>query len=468
MNLTNKNITFYDAAKLKFASIPAFFLWVIFFFSACHKTGDQAQKICNDPGNKSRPNIILILADDIGYEIPAYSGGQSYTTPTIDSLANAGIQFTNCYSTPNCCPSRVMMLTGKYNFRNYTKWGKLNPSEKTFANMLQNNGYFTCVAGKWQLDGGDASVKAFGFDDYILWNPFADDLSGDENDKGRYKNPKIYQNGAYLPQSQTQGKYADDMFADFISGFIDSHTQCPFFIYYPMSLCHKPFSPVPDDAAFASWNPDNGVSDVSYFPSMVKYMDKKVKQLVDKIKADSLENNTYIFFVGDNGTDSVTSLYNGRYITGGKGTSTEFGTHVPFIVSSAANILQGSIDNNLVDFTDFFSTMANISNIPQSSLSEYGILDGDSFYPQFQGDNSGARDWIYCYWKPTFGRTSDLFKVYAQTQMYKLYDQTTNNNNFYNLHTDSLEQFPVSDAQLTTNEAAIKQQLQQVLNEMHN
>ena len=468
MNFTNKNINFYSVFRLKPIYIFLYFLCVILFFSACHKTGNIAPKVCNDPHNKTRPNIILILADDIGYEIPTYTGGQSYTTPTIDSLANNGMQFNNCYSSPNCCPSRVMMLTGKYNFRNYSKWGTLNPSEKTIANMLQSNGYFTCVAGKWQLGGGDASVRAFGFDDYMLWNAYNEDITGQENDKGRYKNPKIYQNGSYLPQSQTQGKYADDMFADFISGFIDNHTQCPFFIYYPLSLCHKPFSPTPDDAAFASWNPENGISDISYFPSMVKYMDKKVKQIVDKVKQDSLENNTYIFFVGDNGTDSVTSLFNSRLITGGKGTCTEFGTHVPLIVSAPNNILSNTTHENLVDFTDFFSTIANIANIPQSSLSSFGILDGHSFYPQIQGNNSAERDWIYCYWKPSFGRATDLFKIYAQTQMYKLYDQSTNSNNFYNLRTDSLEQFPKSNQELTTTEATIKQQLQQVLDQMHN
>lgn len=71
----------------------------------------------------SKPNIVLILADDVGYEVPRYTGGQSYVTPNLDRLARAGMQFTQCYSSPMCSPSRVMLLTGKYNFRNYTGWG---------------------------------------------------------------------------------------------------------------------------------------------------------------------------------------------------------------------------------------------------------------------------------------------------------------------------------------------------------
>lgn len=340
--------------------------------------------------------------------------------------------------------------------------------QKTFANLLHDNGYFTCVAGKWQLDGGDASVRAFGFDDYMLWNPFAEDIAGAENDKGRYKNPKIYQNGSYLPASQTQGRYADDMFAEFICSFISNHTQCPFFIYYPMSLCHKPFSPTPDDAVFTSWNPENGISDVRYFPSMVKYMDKKVKQIAEQVKTDSLENNTYIFFVGDNGTDSISSLFNGRWVTGRKGTSTEMGTHVPFFVSASGNILPGETNDNLVDFTDFFETIADVSGNGRNTLSGSGTPDGRSFYSQLHGDNSDARSWIYCYWKPTFARTSDMFRIYAQTKTYKLYDALTYNNNFYNLAADSLEQNPLAEPALSGTEISVKQQLQQVLNEMHN
>lgn len=442
--------------------------FVFLFTISCRKNSNGITRTCNDSGNTGKPNIIFILADDVGYEIPTYTGGHSYETPTIDSLAASGMQFTKCYATPNCSPTRVMMLTGKYNFRNYTEWGHLNNDQKTFVNMLHDNGYFTCVAGKWQLDGGEQSVHNFGFDDYMLWNPFNDDVKGKEMDEGRYKNPKIYQNGNYLSANETDGKYADDMFTDFIVNFIDNHTQCPFFIYYPMSLCHQPFSPTPDDAAFASWNPQAQISDPFYFPSMVKYMDKKVKQIVDKIKEDSLENNTYIFFTGDNGTDSITSQFNNKIVTGGKGTTTEFGTHVPLFISSSTKIIPGTINNNLIDFTDFFKSIADIANISSTSFSGYGVLDGNSFAPQLSGDNSGARSWIYCYWKPEIRSNSGKFQIYAQTATYKLYDQNTNSNNFYNLFSDSLEQYPISPSALTLDQLVVKQQLQQVIDEMHN
>src|SRR4029077_21044933 len=88
----------------------------------------------------SKPNIIVILADDIGYEIPTYTGGQSYSTPNLDFMAANGTRFTQAHSAPLCSPSRFMLLTGKYNFRNYTTWGKMDISQRTFANIAKSNG----------------------------------------------------------------------------------------------------------------------------------------------------------------------------------------------------------------------------------------------------------------------------------------------------------------------------------------
>src|SRR5690242_4786583 len=135
--------------------------------SACNKP-DFQDKAPSMPGQDrsvssktSMPNILLLVADDIGYEIPTYTGGERYETPHLDSLAWAGRQFTDANSCPNCSPSRQSFLTGKYNNQNYLEWGTLDRSQKTIANMLRNAGYATAVSGKWQLDGGDAAIKGF-------------------------------------------------------------------------------------------------------------------------------------------------------------------------------------------------------------------------------------------------------------------------------------------------------------------
>ena len=435
--------------------------------TSCRKPHDPPPPVPLPPNTKI-PNIVIILADDMGYEIPQFTGGQSYQTPTLNSLASSGMQFTHCYSTPNCTPSRIMLLTGKYNFRNYTDWSILDLSQKTIANALNDHGYKTCVAGKWQLDGGDASIKAFGFNDYMIWDPFAsNDTLGTEEGRGRYKSPDIYQNGAFIDIKDTRGKYSEDMFTDFVCNFIQNNSNKPMFIYYPMILGHTPYSPTPDDPEFATFNPDLDKPDVKYFRSMTAYMDKKIQLVVDKLKWAGVYDNTYIFFTSDNGTgDTIVSNFNGRLIRGGKGTPTEFGTHVPLIVSGASKILPGSVNNNLIDFTDFFSTVLDICKIDKSSLPGYGQLDGDSFFPELKGAVTKGRSWIYCYWKP-YTRVPALYKVYAQTSANKLYDSETNRSHFYNLLSDSFELNPLKDEFLTLQEKANKQLLQNVLDSLH-
>ena len=149
----------------------------------------------SDPSRKS-PNIILIMSDDMGYECLSCNGSTSYSTPELDKLAAEGIRFTHCYSQPKCTPSRVKIMTGKYNYKNYIDFGYLDPGEQTFGNILRDAGYKTMVAGKWQLNGVNTNEPEcgdlqrpdhFGFDEYCLW--WLDE-------KGpRYVNPRIVQNG---------------------------------------------------------------------------------------------------------------------------------------------------------------------------------------------------------------------------------------------------------------------------------
>jgi arylsulfatase A len=119
----------------------------------------------------ARPNVILIMADDQGYETIGANGGTSYKTPNIDRLAANGMRFENAYAHPLCTPSRVALMTGQYNFRNYTSFGELRLSETTFGNMLRDAGYKTAIAGKWQLSERDFQAPFhFGFDEYLLWH----------------------------------------------------------------------------------------------------------------------------------------------------------------------------------------------------------------------------------------------------------------------------------------------------------
>jgi len=137
--------------------------------SGCVKRFEQSETVLIGSGQNSlsgtdRKNVIIFLMDDIGYEVPTYTGGQSYQTPNLDVAAANGLTYPYCHSAPLCSPSRFMLLTGKYNMQNYTVWGIMDPSNKTIANMFREAGYATCVTGKWQLNGGIASILALGFD----------------------------------------------------------------------------------------------------------------------------------------------------------------------------------------------------------------------------------------------------------------------------------------------------------------
>jgi len=174
---------------------------VLLLVNACEKVSQNkyiASQQESLTSNNAKKNIIIILEDDIGYEIPTYTGGQSYSTQQMDILAQNGMQFTHCYASAMCSPSRITWFTGKYGFRNYHEWGILDSTQKPIANLLHNNGYATCAIGKWQLDG---HFKKFGFDEHCVFDPFQEpDVEDVDENRHRYKNPAIYQNGAYLPE----------------------------------------------------------------------------------------------------------------------------------------------------------------------------------------------------------------------------------------------------------------------------
>ena len=135
------------------------------------------------PDTKTKPNIIILLVDDMGYECIGANGGTSYQTPKIDQLAATGLRFESCYAQPVCTPTRVQLMTGIYNVRNDTDSCVMNPTCVTFANLLQQAGYATCISGKWQLGTGVNLPKKIGFDENCLWHH--------TRTTGRYMNPGL-------------------------------------------------------------------------------------------------------------------------------------------------------------------------------------------------------------------------------------------------------------------------------------
>ncbi|HVX27818.1 MAG TPA: sulfatase-like hydrolase/transferase [Parafilimonas sp.] len=413
-------------------------------------------------GQSKKPNIIFILGDDIGYEALGVNGAKSYSTPNLDAMAKQGMNFTECHSSPLCSPSRFLLLTGKDNFRNYTEWGVMDTSQRTIGNMLRYAGYKTACFGKWQLDGGAPSINRLGFDSYCVWHAFAADE--DEEYGARYKNPKLYANGEKIDEHKTAGKYGEDIFTDSVINFIERNKTSPFFIYYPMVLGHEPCQPTPDDTVYASWSFPKR-NDTSFFPSMVKYMDKKIGQIISKVNELGIQKNTIIIYCGDNGTapDLKEYLNNDSLIWGGKGATNEMGTHVPMIVYWPGTVAAGKTNNDLIAFTDFLPTFADIAGIERPT--NYGALDGVSFAPRLKNGAGTPREWIFYHYDHHPG--INPFKRWAQTNTYKLYDtcSTSAVRKFYNIEKDINEKNPLSDASLTPAEKEIKEELLEVITE---
>lgn len=403
-------------------------------------------------------NVILILADDVGYEIPGFTGGQSYSTPNLDLMAKSGMQFSRCYASPSCSPSRAMLLTGKYNFRNYNGWGEIDENEKTIATLAKDAGYETCMAGKWQMNGNAQFPSALGFKHYLRANAMSEQRA-EQGKPGYYKYPAVFESGAYWPDNKINGRYGQDLFRDYVFDFIDEYkSKKPFFVYWAMNLPHKPFAPTPDDAAYGNWPKARGYEpgDTIYFPSMIKYMDKMIGQLIDKLKADNILDKTVIIFAGDNGTDRKSSLWNGQIIKGRKSETNEYGTHVPLLVYGPGKINAGIKDGSLIDFTDLMPTLADIFAV---QLSKDYFTDGKSFAPRLKGLTGDPRSWIFCSYQPFPDKPNSKIRRWIQDSVYKKYDDNmVGNGNFYNILRDPLERFPIAKSQMTPNEKQIDEQ----------
>ncbi len=388
-----------------------------------------------------QPNIILMMADDVSWECFSCYGAEDYQTPRIDQLASSGIRFAHCYSTPICTTSRVKIMTGKYNFRNYTHFGYLSPEEKTFGQLLQSVGYKTAVAGKWQLNGlynslpgcTDSSrpIKA-GFDEYMLWQ-LTTAKGGDKRGGERFWSPPIEHNGEFLTKEMNAGKYGPDMFCDFICEFIERHREEPFFVYYPMALVHNPFVPTPDTigdrAPTHELNqpPKDRAEQKANFVAMVNYMDQIVGRIVDKVDELGLSEKTLILFTADNGTNtSITSNWNGRKIKGGKAGMKDMGTHVPLVAYWKGHTPDGLVSNDLIDFTDFYATFADAAEI---KLGADDPVDGRSFLPQLNGERGQPRDWVLCHYQPYWNKTPGQFLRNAHFKLYR-------DGRFYNVPND--------------------------------
>lgn len=327
----------------------------------------------------SRPNIIFILADDLGMDGLSCYGSSQFKTPNLDAMAAAGVRFEYCFASPLCAPSRAQLMTGRYGFRtgvvNNETGGRMAPESDTIiAKVLKQAGYATGLAGKWHqlprmrnLD----DARAWGFDEFITW----------EKEHGeRYWEPAFNKNGQTVPV--TAGAFGPDLLHAFVIDFVNRHKNEAFFLYYPMVSIHGPLYPTPD-------NPAGGTS---LKADNIAYMDKLIGQLMAELDRLGLRDNTLIVFAGDNGSTGEKGAVEGQKIEGGKGGMKEGGSRVPLIAQWKGTTPGGKVSQDLVDFSDVFPTFAEVAG---AVLPAGVTIDGHSFAAPLRGEAGRPREWVY-------------------------------------------------------------------------
>jgi len=318
-------------------------------------------------------------------------------------------------------------MTGRYNHRNWTYFGILNPKEKTFGHLMKEAGYKTCISGKWQLQSYDPpdfpnadrrrgkgmKVTQAGFDEHCLFHSWHTEKKG-----SRYAGPTYYKNGNLITEGKD--KYGPDVSVDFILDFMKRHREEPMFVYYPMALPHRPMVPTPDSK---EWKVPGrrDEEDVRYFGDMVAYTDKLVGRLVDGLEKLGLRKDTLILFYSDNGTHlKITSVLNGKQVQGGKATPKQTGIRVPLIASWPEKIQAGRTSSDLVDASDFFPTLAELA---QAKIPKERQIDGLSFVPTLFDKPGKRREWCFFWYDPRPGWDKNRFSrhVFALDHQYKLF-----------------------------------------------
>ncbi|MEI7675974.1 MAG: sulfatase-like hydrolase/transferase [Bacteroidales bacterium] len=351
--------------------------------------GNAQSQTKNEP---KKPNIIFILADDLGYAEIGCNGADKYKTPNIDKLASDGLRFTHAYANPLSGPSRAVLLTGRYGFRtgatNQDACSEVfSSSEKMLPSYLKPAGYASTSIGKWgqlPLDPSD-----FGFDEYLRF--FGSGIYWTE--PGKKQNYRV--NGTDLVLKE--GEYMPDLMHKQLVDFVTKNQDKPFFAYYPLSHVHGEITRTPDSK-----------NNNDYYYDNISYMDKLVGQLRNELDRLKLSDNTILIFFSDNGTaggKSDRATIGGRRLIGQKGSMEEGGSLEPLIVYWPGVTPKGKVCNDLISSSDFLQTFAEIAG---AKLPTDVILDGQSFNAQLHGQKGSPRNSLFVqlannYWVRNMG-----------------------------------------------------------------
>lgn len=400
----------------------------------------------NDPEPETTPNILLIIADDLGKD--AISGFEEGTikprTPHIDAIRNDGLLFSNFWVNPTCTPTRSAIITGKYGYRTDVKGvgDVLSSSETVIQKYINDNSgdkYATAVVGKWHLSGNNVGFnpESFGIDYY------AGLIRGAVEDYYRWQ---LTQDGS----TSLQTGYITETFTDLAIDWVNEQDK-PWFLWMAYTAPHTPFHTPPGNMHSQGSLPDyvDGMDATPYYMAAIEAMDFQIGRLLENIPSNEREN-TVILFLGDNGTpNNVAQLPYTRSSV--KGTLKQGGINTPLFISGKG-VSRSGAEDVLLSGTDLFATIVEIAGL---DLVEYH--DSRSFKSLFS--NSGPiRNFQYSELKE--GNT-DSWTI--SNGDFKLIINSTGNVEMFDLGIDPYEQNDLLNGTLTTTEQIARQELEEEL-----
>ncbi|QTN33289.1 sulfatase-like hydrolase/transferase [Akkermansiaceae bacterium] len=354
----------------------------------------------------SQPNLVVILADDLGYRDVGFNGCKDIPTPHIDSIASEGVRCTSAYVTFSvCAPSRAGLMTGRYpqrfGFEHNTRWLPGDPgegialSETTLADALGKAGYHSGIIGKWHLGAHpDLLPLKRGFDEfygipgggsrYLVGEHTISDPAKAKNEADSYR---LWMLRGDIPEKP--GKYLTDAFSDEAVGFVKRNKDKPFFLYLAYNAPHGPLQ-----ATEKYLNRFKGIADPKRrtYAAMVSALDDGVGRLLAEIKANGLEEDTIVFFLSDNGGPTENAS-NNFPLRGHKSSVWEGGFRVPFAVKWPSKLPKGKTYGKPVSSLDIFATIAAASG---AKADPSRPLDGVDLVPFLTGkETAPAHDTIY-------------------------------------------------------------------------
>lgn len=428
----------------------------------------------NGQATKKSPNFIIIFTDDQGYGDLSCFGHPTIKTPNIDRMAQEGQKWTNFYVAANVCtPSRFGMLTGRLPVRAGmegpaakrvlfpTSEGGIPESELTIAELLKTKSYSTACIGKWHLGHlPQYTPNANGFD-YYFGIPYSNDMDRDQTypyDRNQKANPDakgfnvpLLRNKTVIERPAEQSTITRRYTEESVK-FIKEHNKKPFFLYMAHSMPHIPL--------FANKN-FAGKSDRGLYGDVIEEIDWSVGQILETLRSEGLDENTYVVFTSDNGPWLVFGENGGSagLLLGGKGTSYEGGQRVPCVMWG--NGMKPGVVTKMGSTLDILPTICQLAGV---QVPNDRVIDGYSLGPILKGEDIAPRQTMFFY------HETELFAV--RKGVHKLYFQSNNPAGYpskietlvkptlFNVMTDPSERFEIADSN-----PAIVEELKRIANE---